>query len=200
MTIQSTTNRSKTVVSNVSKICFSIGLLGFLLIGLGSTMVWSTGWGGSLLIPGATLITVSLTAYIATRGIVSWADQRERDRQASEYKHREEVYEGIATYMVARFLGQQTDIATDGRLRTIAALWGSPNTIAALGEWQSAIHTVLKNHGLESGGSVSMTPDEGKTIKAALGSALSSMRDDLASTSGQESVETGALLRSIFND
>lgn len=192
--------RIKSELAPISRIFLCIGILGLLLTGLGSAMIWSTGWGSSLLIPGATLITVSLTSYVAAKGIVTWTDQKECDREAAEYKHREEVYEGIATYMVARFLGQQSDLVTDGRLRTVAALWGSPNTVTALGEWQSSINTILKNHDLDSGGSVSMTSDESHTIKAALGLALSSMRDDLASTSGQKPVETEVLLRSIFND
>ena len=75
---------------------------------------------------------MSLTASVATNGIVSWAVQRDRDRETAEYKHRE-VYERIATYMVARFLGEQPDLLVDGQLRTAAALWGSPKTIEALG-------------------------------------------------------------------
>lgn len=190
--------KSRNDPKNIFRVCTAVGGIGILLLVLGTTMVWSTGWGSSLLIPGATLTTVSLTAYVATNGIVSWAVQRDRDRETAEYKHREEVYERIATYMVARFLGEQPNLLIDGQLRTAAVLWGSPKTIEALGQWQSALSTVLSNHEKDSDGSVSMSPSESQLMKTSLGAALSSMRDDLAS--GQGSVEPEVLLRSIFND
>ncbi|QTF71253.1 hypothetical protein [Arthrobacter woluwensis] len=101
-----------------------VGAVGFVMVSLGLALVWSTGWGKDLLVPGATLMTVALSTYVAARGIVSWGTQRKRDREAAEYKHRESVYEEIAGLMVKRFGIGPYDRAADADLRAKAALWG----------------------------------------------------------------------------
>lgn len=63
-------------------------------------------------------MTVALTAYVAARSVVQWQEQRERDRETTEYKHRQEVYEAIGTYMLNRLTAQPTDVVLDAQLRT----------------------------------------------------------------------------------
>lgn len=184
---------------HAEKACLVAGALGGLLIALGLLFVWNTGWGIELFVPGAALVTVALSAYVASGGVISWREQRQRDREASEYRHREEVYEELAAYMIARFLGQPTDMVKDGALRSSAALWGSEEVVEALKGWQSTLHTILENHGMGGGGVVSMTPDEQIAIKHALAKTLTAMRNDLGSTSGQVSLDPEVLLGSIFN-
>lgn len=180
--------------------CIAVGGLGFAIIVLGLITIWKTDWGIALFAPGATLITVALTAYVAARGVVSWREQRERDREAAEYRHREQVYEDIATYMLFRFIGQDTNIVLDGKLRAAAALWGSADTVAALRDWQSSMSRILKDHGVSGGVTVTMTDAESATMKDAYGAALEAMRSDLGSSTGKEKLSKDVLLASIFND
>ena len=194
---------------NPGRICIALGGLGLVLVLLGVATVWTTGWGKDLFAPGATLMTVALTAWVASRAVVKWAEQRERDRETAEYKHREDVYEQLATYMLNRFLAGDTPpdaetrlagLRLDAQLRAKAALWGSAATVDALGKWQAKLTQVLANHGLVGGGQTAMTADEGKLLKEAFGDALVAMRVDLGSHTGQLSVRRETLLASIFND
>ena len=121
------------------RICAAIGVLGLALVLLGLGTVWTTGWGKDLFPPGATLLTVALTAWVASRSVVKWTEQRDRDRQNTEYKHREEVYEVLGSYMLNRLTAQPTDMALDAELRTKAALWGSAETVATLSHWQQLL-------------------------------------------------------------
>lgn len=181
--------------------CMSIGIFGCAILVLALATVWSTGWGADLFAPGATLITVALTAYVAGRGIVSWKEQRQRDREVAEYRHREAVYEQIVTYMLFRFLQQPTNKALDGELRARAALWGSAEVVQALQHWQACLSQILNNHGMTGGGGVvSMNEEEQHLMKSAYGRALAAMRNDLGSSSGKSPLSEDVLLASIFND
>ncbi|UOD80341.1 hypothetical protein [Paenarthrobacter ureafaciens] len=176
--------------------CASIGLVGLVLVLLGLGFVWTTGWGKDLFVPGATLLTVALTAWVASRAVVKWTEQRERDRQAAEYKHREEVYEQLVTFMLGRITGGAYDEELDKQLRAKAAVWGSAQIIGALANWQTQMTAVLDNHAHEE--RKIMTEDEGKTMRDALGRALEAMRKDLSS-SNKNAVSRSEILKSIFN-
>lgn len=168
-----------------------------LIVGL--ITVWGTDWGIDLFVPGAALISVALTAYIAAGGVVSWREQRQRDREAAEYRHREESYEEMAGVVVRSISGHGSDLAVELKYRISAALWGSAETVSALKGYQESVHWILANHGLQGSGSVSMTEPEQIAARAAVGEVLAAMRKDLASTTGQKEVDRETLLASIFN-
>lgn len=180
-------------------LCLLVGLLGFGLIGAGLIFLASTET-TSLIAAGAALTAGALASFVAMKGIVSWAEQRQRDREAAEYRHRESVYEELAQYMIFRFLAVQTDLARDADLRARAALWGSPETVLALREWQMSLSTILAAHGKPGGGQVQMSSTESTAIKNAFGNALVAMRADLAAATGREPLRRSVLLESIFND
>lgn len=180
-------------------LCALVGATGGGLVLLGLGTVWSTGWGKDLFAPGATMMTVALTAYIAAQSVVKWQEQRERDRETAEYKHRQEVYEALGTYMLNRLTAQPTDMVLDAQLRTKAALWGSAETIATLSHWQQFMASVLENHGIPGGGAVSPNETERFLLQDAFGRALEAMRADLAPATGRKRITRGDLLTSIFN-
>ncbi|GAA3699042.1 hypothetical protein GCM10022377_10060 [Zhihengliuella alba] len=160
--------------------------------------------GIGLVVPGCSLVAAGVASLVATMGIASWSEQRERDRQAKEYEHREKVYESIAEFMIARFVGKGYDASADGQLRARAALWGSPAVVDELAEWQQALTVVLERSRVfsvdDSGNPTRvMSPQDSALAKRRLGSALAAMRRDLASETSLE-VDKVSILRSIFNE
>lgn len=136
---------------------------------------------------------MALTSYVAGRGLVSWREQRERDRESAEYRHREQVYEELAIFMLSRF-GHSPQLDTDARLRAAAALWGSPETIAALQRWQVRKWEASRG----AVGVVPMTEEDSDKVQRAFGEALLEMRKDLSPTSGRDT-DIDTLLGSIFD-
>lgn len=160
--------------------------------------------GIGLVAPGCSLIAAGIASGVATLGIVSWAEQRERDREAKEYEHREKFYENIAQFMVARFIGAGYDKQLDAQLRTIAALWASPTVLTCLAQWQQTLSEVMDRSSVASvdaAGTPSrnMTDADSALVKRKLAPALIAMRQDLASISSTD-VDPLVVLRSIFNE
>ncbi|YCK83036.1 hypothetical protein M1D89_07335 [Arthrobacter sp. D3-18] len=177
-------------------ICLGIGALGFSLVVLGFATVWTTGWGKDLFAPGATLLTVALTAWIASLGVISWQEQKKRDRESKEFERREKVYSEIATFMLQRFLSRdrtpeqrKDDLWKDAELRSHAALWASPETVHMLAYWQ----TLLSQF------DGSLTPMQSEWLKQSIGRTLEAMREDL-SPMGKDDLRRDVMLKSIFND
>lgn len=131
------------------------GCLGAILTSLGLAMVWTTGWGKDLFAPGAALITVGLTAYVANKSLVTWSEQRLRDREAASQKRREVVYEGLVQQMTSfMVLGmnplRQTNPKKyaevvheserrDGELRSSMMTWADEETLAGLAHWRQTL-------------------------------------------------------------
>lgn len=184
----------------VTRYCLIVGSVGLALVLGGACFIGSTGWGKDLFAPGATMITVALTAYVAAKGVVTWAEQRRRDREAAEYKHREGVYEEIVIFMLAQFIGGAYDPLKDAGLRAKAALWASPETIQSLSDWQSMLGTVQRSRAKNPNGSMSLLPLEQKMIKALFGAAVLAMRNDLAPDNRERLKDVDSILDSMFND
>jgi len=175
-----------------------VGLVGLGLVLLGVATVWGTGWGKDLFAPGATLVAVSLTVWGASRGVVRWSEQRRRDRDAAEFKRREEVYTEIATFMVGRFKSgfssideRRADEARDRELRARAAIWAGRPTLERLGSWQTLISK--KSQG-------DLTDKEQDEFKNALGDAIVEMRNDLSPGLARNNADRDTILKSIFNE
>ena len=176
-----------------------------LLIAIGLAILSFALWrffseerGIGLVVPGCSLIAAGVASGVATLGLVSWAEQRERDREAKEYEHRENAYESIANFMLTRFMGDGYDREIDGQLRARAALWGSPKVIQSLATWQQDITKVLsRSYPAEEGGVV-MSPSDSALVKRNLAAAVAAMRKDLGSSSAE--VNRVDILRSIFNE
>jgi hypothetical protein len=184
----------------VTRYCLFAGSVGLALVVGGVCFVGGTGWGKDLFPPGATMMTVALTAYVATKGVVTWAEQRRRDRDAAEYKHREGVYEEIVVFMLAQFVGGNYDFVKDAGLRAKAALWASPEVIQSLSDWQSMLSTIQRTRAKNSDGSTSLLPLEQKMIKALFGAAVLAMRNDLAPDNTERLKDVDTILDSMFND
>lgn len=181
-------------------ICLGIVILAFALVRF---IAVTRGIG--LVVPGATLIVAGVTALVAQLGLSSWSEQRQRDREAKEYEHREAIYEAIAQFMVARFTRQGYDKAMDAKLRATAALWASPATVQSLAQWQQGLTKVLdagkaraKAAGQPESNLVELNPEEELQTLKLLGLAIQSMREDLA-TETNETASVSVLLKSIFN-
>ena len=186
-------DKIKTRLKWLGPIALGVGFLGVAIIGLGLVTVWSTGWGISLFAPGAVLITVALSSYTAGRGLVSWQEQRERDREAAEYRHREAVYEELAVFMLSRF--GDSSAKQDAMLRAKAALWGSADTVKSLKVWHQSKAQIAAG----AVGTVPLSDEQSRALKQAFAQAVLSMRSDLApQTSGDIDIST--LLGSIFDD
>lgn len=184
----------------VTRYCLFAGSVGLALILGGAGFVGSTGWGKDLFPPGATMIAVALTAYVAAKGVVTWSEQRRRDREAAEYKHREGVYEEIVVFMLAQFIGGNYDFVKDAGLRAKAALWASTETIQSLSDWQSMLSMIQRSRAKNPDGSTSLLPLEQKMIKALFGAAVLAMRNDLAPDDNERLKDVDTILDSMFND
>ena len=160
----------------------------------------STGWGKDLMAPGATLMTVALTGYIAAKGVVTWAEQRDRDRESAEYKHREAVYEDIVVFMLAQFGIGNYDFVTDAGLRAKAALWAGADTMQALSNWQRMLSVMLSSRSPGPDGALVLLPLEKSMLKAYFASALLAMREDLGPNHSNRLDNVDDILDSMFND
>ncbi|TVU61585.1 hypothetical protein FQP90_13675 [Paenarthrobacter nitroguajacolicus] len=178
--------------------CAALGIVGAAVTGVAFVAVWGTAWGKDLFAPGAVLMTVALTAYIASRGVVSWQEQKKRDRESKEFERREKVYSEIATFMLQRFIATdrtpeevKADRKTDAELRTHAALWASSGTVHMLAYWQSLLSDVDGS---------ALTPMQSELLKQSFGRALVAMREDLAPNPDDHELPRNVILKSIFND
>ena len=172
--------------------------IGLAILGFALWRFFSEERGIGLVIPGCSLTAAGVASGVATLGLVSWAEQRERDRETKEYEHREQAYELIANFMLARFLGQGYDKETDGQLRARAALWGSPQVVQSLATWQQGITGVLERSARDADGAAVMSPSDSALVKRSFATAVAAMRKDLGSSSAQ--VDRVDILRSIFNE
>lgn len=88
-------------------------VIGLAILGFALWRFFTEERGIGLVVPGCSLIAAGVASGVATLGLVSWAEQRERDREAKEYEHREQAYESITYFMLSRFLGQGYNKDTD---------------------------------------------------------------------------------------
>lgn len=183
-----------------TRICIFVGTLGLMMLLSGAAFVGSTGWGKDLFAPGATLMTVALTGYIAASGVVTWAEQRRRDRESVEYKHREEVYEAIVVFMLAQFGVGNYDFVTDAGLRAKAALWASTETVEALSNWQRMLSVILTSRAPRPDGAMPLLPMEKSVLKAFFGATILAMRADLGPEYSGRLHDVDNILDSMFND
>jgi hypothetical protein len=154
-----------------------------------------------LLVPLVTLVSAGLAGLVATSSVIEWREQRRRDREASQYRHRELVYEQITQFMVQRFLTTATiDLERDAVLRSSAALWGSSDVVETLAQWQAAISSARDSAGAHTrnDGGVPLNAHQGQELKQRLGSAISAMRSDLSPEASQI-VPIDSIINSIFN-
>lgn len=180
--------------------CLTVLIFGVALTLVGFFASFGAGWGPSFLAPGATVIAAGTGGYVAVRSVVTWREQRLRDRKAAEDKHREDVYEEIASVMVGRFLGPEDDLRQDSALRSKAALWGSSATVRALAAWQAEITKIKATKDDLTDGTMPLSEDESLQLKNLLGDALVAMRADLSPVDGFDGVAKEDLLGSIFNE
>lgn len=169
-----------------------------LLVALGA--VWGTGWGFNLFAPGAALLAAALAGLVTTKGIVTWDEQRFRERERSGYSHREKEYEQIVSIMIARFLSGKYDMARDSELRARAAVWAGPEVIRELGSWQHEIGRIISAGTTDGNGQVLLTAGQGARLKQIVASVVIAMRQDLETVGEQTDINASEVVASIFND
>jgi hypothetical protein len=151
-----------------------------------------------LLVPLVTLVSAGLAGLVATSSVIEWREQRRRDREASQYRHRELVYEQITQFMVQRFTSATIDLERDAVLRSSAALWSSAAVVESLAQWQAAMSVALESAPRRKDGGVPLDAHQGQSLKQRLGSAISAMRSDLSPEASQI-VPIDSIINSIFN-
>jgi hypothetical protein len=180
-----------------------VGGIGIVVLVIALATVWNTGWGISLFPPAATLIAAGLASYVALKSVVTWNEQRRRERDQTELKHREEIYEAIVTHMTMAFLSSlmssRTDderkaaLVKDATQRSKAAVWADKSTISALARWQQLTHKIS----VEQGGE----PRELKEpLMTCFYDVVVAMRQDLSGHATDMQPDREALLSTIFND
>lgn len=192
-----------------------VGGAGAILLIVGLAAVWGTGWGINMFAPAATLLAAGLASFVALKSVVTWNEQRRRDRDQTELKHREEVYEAIVIHMTQIFKTDSNEAdapepdtsekadapastansatPTDRNNRAKAALWADNETISALANWQDMTQRIMR----EQGGS---TGDLHEPLMTCFYEAVVAMRENLSATDRSAQPDRESLLRSIFND
>lgn len=181
-----------------------VGGAGAILLIVGLATVWGTGWGINVFPPAATLLAAGLASYVALKSVVTWNEQRRRERDQTELKHREEVYEAIVNHMTNSFRNPTNpndkeavardldNFARDKTNRSKAALWADNATLRALAGWQQRTQEVMK-----AGGTVG---DLKESLMTNFYEVVVAMREDLSATGRSEQPDRETLLSSIFND
>lgn len=181
-------------LTDAAKWCIVSILVGAVVGASGLAMVGFTGWGHSLISPGGTLAAAGVAGLVATRSVVTWSQQRQRDSESAEYRHREEVYGEVIDQMTAVFLGG-VDLVKDSKTRAKAGLWADPATIEALARWRETIHPIGQR-----GGEVGELKEP---VMTAYYNVVLAMRRELSAGKGeigQAMPGRDFLLRSIFDD
>ncbi|MGO4297106.1 hypothetical protein [Glutamicibacter sp. MCAF14] len=180
-------------------------LVGLVLLAVAAFRFWTVERGIGLVAPACALLAAGVASIVATLAVISWAEQRQRDREVKLYEHREKIYEAITQFMVARFMDEGYNAAIDGQLRAAVALWGSAGSISALAGWQEGLTKIIEDNEeqMKKVGSPSTTrrmlsEQEQHTALRLFGQAVNAMRLDLAPEDTEE-VPTSVLLRSVFN-
>lgn len=186
-------------LDKITKVCWVFASVGGLVLLVAFGGVWGTGWGPNLFAPGATLATAALAGLVTTSGIVSWKEQRFRERERAGYVHREKEYEQVVSHLMARFLKGDYDVVADAQSRGRAAVWAGPDVISALAKWQQEVGRVI-DAGTIVNGKVTLSADQQLQLKQLLANVVLAMRRDLETVGEESDVSGGDILKSIFND
>ncbi|WP_326335890.1 hypothetical protein [Paenarthrobacter ureafaciens] len=198
--------RSPLEVAAIGAMC--VGGAGVVLLVVGLAAVWGTGWGINMFAPAATLMAAGLASFVALKSVVTWNEQRRRERDQTELKHREEVYEAIVIHMTNIFdvtpaastpdAGNKTEPTksadkTDRENRAKAALWADNTTLGALADWQDMTIRIMR----EQDGNTGVLREP---LMTCFYEVVAAMRENLSATDRSTQPDRELLLSSIFND
>jgi hypothetical protein len=189
-------------------LAISAGILGTALVTLGIATVWTTGWGKDLFAPGAALVTVGMTAYIAVRSLVTWSEQRLRDREAASQRRREIVYEGLVQYMTSCFTldlnplkqadpGAYAQIhyeagRQDANLRSSMLAWADEETLEGLARWRQAVSDRQREQR-------TLPPEQWTNLEEVYGDTVLLLRKSLIGIEEGSAIDREVLLAAMFD-
>lgn len=104
-----------------------------LLVGSIPSPIGWIDWPTTFVAPGAGLLGVGFTAFIAQMGLETVVDKRLTALDASTRQNRSRVYEEIFRHVIQSFGGTPT--LTDHEVRARAATWASGQTLDVLADW-----------------------------------------------------------------
>lgn len=177
-----------------TRLCLYGIVVGTAVLFLGLITTWTTGWGATLVAPGAAVLAAGIAGMVTAKSVVTWSEQRERDAVAGQYRHREEVYGKIIENMVKSFIpGEVPEMREEANLRALASLWAAPETVEALARWREEIHPTIQRGGILG--------DDKEKVMSRFADLVRAMRDDLSGD--PQSARHPApefILRSLFDD
>lgn len=151
---------------------------GTVLVGRGLQIAWN-GAETDLLVPGATIIAASVAGAVSSQGVISWKEQRKRDREKSDRElaaklreQREGDYEAVIRHLQESFLGSFTE--HEATVRRRIAVWASADFMKRYLYWRDNIKD------LTGQGSVSVPVDRRDEILGSLGQLCLAARKDLS--------------------
>jgi len=171
----------------------SLGVV-ILLFALGRFLFAERGIG--LAAPAVTLVVAGVTALVAQLGLSSWAEQRQRNREAAADKQRENTYTRVAQLLVGNFLGAN-DSREDADLRAVIAVWGSAGVVSAMGAWQKFVMRIQVSREKTPQG-YTLQLSEQLESKRLVADVLYALRESLQIP--EDGVTVQMVIESIFND
>ncbi|GFZ85186.1 hypothetical protein [Nesterenkonia alkaliphila] len=151
--------------------------LGVVLVCRGLQLAWD-GTETDLLAPGATIVAASIAGAVSSQGVISWKEQRTRDRERSDRElaaklreQREEDYEAVIRHLQESFLGSFTE--HEATVRRRIAVWASADFMERYLYWRDNIKD------LTGQGSVPVPVDRRDEILVSLGQLCLAARKDL---------------------
>lgn len=120
-------------VPRVVSIAVSISGI-ILLVGSVPSPIGWVDWPTSFVGPGAVLIGVGLTTWIAQLGLETVVDKRQGVLDSSTRQNRSRIYEEVFRHVIESF-GAPTKTLTEYAARSRAATWASTETLNALTDW-----------------------------------------------------------------
>jgi hypothetical protein len=180
--------------------CIATFLAGSVLIVGGLPGGFKKGWPETFVSAGAAMIASSLAAFIGLQAAVSWRQQRRRELEVSEHRHREDVYERLVTHMTESFVGSPSGSSgpkqPEALIRSQVLVWGSPETISALRSWHEQTFLVMTQYG----GSLAGHPEVKSALWDRYFDVVLAIRKELGSSSAVSSLTKDLVLGMIFGD
>lgn len=156
-------------------------------------------WPESYVPSGAGMVASGLAAFVGLQAAVGWRQQRRRELEVSEHRHREDIYEKLITHMTESFvkdLSSGGPKASESLIRSQAALWGSKETIEALRSWHKHTYLIVTNYG----GNLLDHPDAKLELWDRYAAVVTAIRKELSPSFRKDPLAKELILGMIFND
>lgn len=180
------------VLTTLSFITLSAGLA---ITARGAQLAWN-GNPSDLLGPGATITAASIAGIISSQSITTWKNQRNLDRDRSNFGMKQEIYGAIAQDLVNTFPSGSANGETR-KIRATAAVWASPETIQGLSQWRAAKQRAIAEGQRTDPTTYELSPKSQEDMKTHLSQVVAAMRSDLFEG---DSLRREDILKSIFDD